>query len=120
MDFVCIIKSKDKIIIGGKNATDIIYLLGYSLDLANKKTAFFVVGIILIVSSIVHTITLIFSKEKPVELKEKVNLKENIKSLFTNKEFLKVILIFCVWYLVNYGVFYLALGWNGRYINIAY
>ena len=93
-----------KEIISLLGGTLFVYLLGYCLDIANKKTAFIVVGIILIIVCILHTLTLIFSKEKPLEFKEKVNLKENIKSLFTNKEFLKVVVILCVWYLINHGV----------------
>ena len=81
-----------------------IYLLGYSLDIANKKVAFIVVGIILSVVSVLHITTLLFSKEKPQLQKEKVDVLGDIKTLFTNKEFIKVVIIFAVWYLVNYGV----------------
>ncbi len=81
-----------------------VYLLGYSLDIANQKIAFTVVGCLLMLVTALHTITLIFSKEKPVESVQKVNFKETVLKLLKNKGFIRVVIIFSVWYTINHGV----------------
>lgn len=81
-----------------------IYLIGLVLDITNKKTAFLIMGVILFVIMVLHTVTLVFSKEKPAENVSKLNVAETLKKLFKNKAFIKVVIVFCVWAFINNGV----------------
>lgn len=94
--------------------------LAASFDLfeaSGNETAAFVFGaIILAVITLSHTVTLIFTKEKEPEdfsAEKSVPFLESIKSLFKNKDMLKIIFTFSLWYAANYAV----LSFSGTYRN---
>ena len=65
--------------------------------------AFIVCGVSIFVLMLLHSLTLIFSKEKPVEESEKVSVKLLLKELITGKNLFKVILLSVLWNVVNYA-----------------
>ncbi|MDY6023636.1 MAG: MFS transporter [Candidatus Borkfalkiaceae bacterium] len=65
--------------------------------------AFIVCGVSIFVLMLLHSLTLIFSKEKPVEESEKVSVKLLLKELITDKNLFKVILLSVLWNVVNYA-----------------
>lgn len=67
----------------------------------NLKGAFLIGMITVGVLMILHSLTLVFSKEKSVERVEK-HTKENLKKLFANKPLLCVIGVSVMWYAANY------------------
>lgn len=69
----------------------------------NLNGAFIVCGISVFVLMLLHSATLIFSKEKPVEEKEKIPTKQLLKELIKDKNLFKVILISVLWNVVNYS-----------------
>ena len=81
-----------------------VYLLGWTLDITNQKTAFIVTGVILVIVAIIETITIVLIKEKPYEENEKTNLIDIIKKLLKNKSFIKVVVVFALWAIVGLGV----------------
>lgn len=82
------------------------YGLGAVMDYFEEKgdirTAFAVCGIGLFVLCILHSMTLILSREKPVEVKP-TPLKESIKELIRNRTLLKIILVPVLWNIANYA-----------------
>ena len=65
-------------------------------------TGAFLIGMITVgVLMVLHSLTLVFSKEKPVERTQK-NKKENLKKLIANKPLLCVIGVSVIWYIANY------------------
>ncbi len=73
------------------------YALGYIMDAYATKTAFIACGILIFVLMALHTMTLVFAKEKEEEKVEKVNVKKSIKELLSNKSIVKVIGLFVIW-----------------------
>ena len=65
--------------------------------------AFIVCGVSIFVLMLLHSLTLIFSKEKPMEESEKVSVKLLLKELITDKNLFKVILLSVLWNVVNYA-----------------
>lgn len=65
--------------------------------------AFIVCGVSIFVLMLLHSLTLIFPKEKPVEESEKVSVKLLLKELITDKNLFKVILLSVLWNVVNYA-----------------
>ena len=63
----------------------------------NFKGSFIVCGITVFTLMILHSVSLIFSKEKPVESKAKTSINQTIASLFKDKNLFKVILISVLW-----------------------
>ncbi len=86
------------------------FLLGSVLDMFSNgeeigKTAFIVIGCVIFGLMILHTITLVFSKEKP-DFSPKVSTKENLKSLIKNKPFWKVVVVQAAWSFANGATLY--------------
>ncbi len=83
------------------------YFMGVLMDhfeaLGDMRGAFIVGGITLIVLMILHSLTLIFAKEKPVEKKEKVSVGKEFKVLLKDKALFKVVLISVFWNIANYA-----------------
>ncbi len=82
------------------------YGLGAVMDYFEAKgdlrTAFTVCGIGLVVLMVLHSLTLIFSKEKTLEVKP-VPVRENLRSLIRNKTLFKIILVSVLWNIANYA-----------------
>ncbi len=86
------------------------YALGALMDHLASKVAFIVGGVILFALLGLHTLTLVFAKEKPAE-KIQVNVKKSIKELIKNKTLLKIIIVFVIWNIANYA----TISFSGAY-----
>lgn len=69
----------------------------------NLSGAFIMCGVTVFSLMVLHSATLIFSKEKPVEEKEKISTKTLIGELIKDKNLFKVILISVLWNVVMYA-----------------
>lgn len=69
----------------------------------NLNGAFIFCGLGVFGLAILHSLTLIFSKEKPIEESVKTTNNQSIKGLLTDKPLLKVILVSALWYVANYS-----------------
>ncbi len=82
------------------------YALGAVVDYFNNRgeieTAFIICGIGLFALMMLHSLTLIFSKEK-VEEQPKASVKENVKGLLKNKTLFKLIMVSVLWNIANYA-----------------
>ncbi len=90
------------------------YGLGAVMDYfegkGDMRTAFIVCGIGLFVLMLLHTATLLLSKEKEVEFK-KVSVKDNLKNLMQNKALFKIIGVSVFWFVANYA----TISFTGTY-----
>ncbi len=91
------------------------YALGVVMDHFEEKgdirAAFVIWGIGLVFLMVLHSITLLLSKEKPVEVKKESNVKGNLKELFRNKTLFKIILVSVLWNIANYA----TISFTGTY-----
>lgn len=71
--------------------------------IGNLNGAFAVCGFSIFALTLLHSATLIFSKEKPAEEKEKISNKQLLGALIKDKNLFKVILISVLWNVVNYA-----------------
>jgi MFS family permease len=71
--------------------------------IGNLNAAFIVCGISVFALMIFHSLTLIYSKEKPAEVKEIVPTKQLVTELIRDKNLLKVIFISVLWNIVYYA-----------------
>ncbi len=82
------------------------YGLGTVIDYFEAKgdmrTAFVLCGIGLFVLMALHSLTLIFSREKK-EVLPKVSVKENVKGLIKNKSLFKIIMVSVLWNVAHYA-----------------
>ena len=82
------------------------YFMGSMIDhfeeQGDMQTAFIVGGLTGFVLCCLHTATLLFSKEKPVENTEKVSVWKEIKELLKDKTLFKVVLISVLWNIAHY------------------
>lgn len=67
----------------------------------NLRGAFLIGMITVGVLMVLHSLTLLFSKEKPIETGHK-NTRDNLKKLIANKPLLGVIGVSVLWYVANY------------------
>lgn len=83
------------------------FSMGYVIDnlesAGNINGAFVVCGVSIFILMLLHSATLIFSKEKPVEANEACSVKQLLKELLTDKNLFKVILVSVLWSVVNYA-----------------
>ncbi len=90
------------------------YGLGFVMDYfegrGDMQTAFIVCGVGLLVLMVLHSCTLIFSKEKREE-KTPVSVTQNLKSLMKNKTLFKIIAVSIFWNVANYA----TLSFTGTY-----
>ncbi|MBR2989247.1 MAG: MFS transporter [Clostridia bacterium] len=91
----------------------------------NVSGAFITCGISIFSLMLLHTLTLVLSKEKTVEKTEKVSTKKQLKELLHNKNLFKVILIVVLWNVVNhastpfYGTYQIKeLGFSMTFVSI--
>ena len=71
--------------------------------IGNQKGAFIFLAITVLGLCVLHTLTLVFSKEKTASEKAVKTEKVRIKDLLSNKELLKVLVIPVLWYMINYS-----------------
>ncbi len=71
----------------------------------NLNGAFAVCGVTIATLTVLHTLTLIFAKEKPSDAKDssKGGAKEQILGIFKNKNFWKVLPVLIFWSIANYA-----------------
>ncbi|MBQ4509416.1 MAG: MFS transporter [Clostridia bacterium] len=86
------------------------YGLGAIMDHLASKTMFIVGGVILFVLLGLHTLTLVFTKEKKTE-NVQVNVKKSIGELVKNKTLFKIIIVFVIWNVANYA----TISFSGAY-----
>lgn len=83
------------------------FLMGSIIDrmesAGNINGAFIVCGCSIFILMLLHSFTLIFSKEKPAEDKEKISSLQLLKELTGDKNLFKVILVSALWSVVNYS-----------------
>jgi predicted MFS family arabinose efflux permease len=92
-------------LIGGMTFTFIIGLVIDNFEEAgNLNGAFIFCGIAIFVLTLLHTSTLLFSKEKPVIDNKKTPLSQSVKGIFKNKNLWKIIVIMCLWEISLYGI----------------
>ncbi len=82
------------------------YGLGAAMDYfksrGDMQTAFIVCGVGLFVLMVLHSLTLIFSKEKRVE-RPNISVREELSDLMKNKTLFKLILVSVFWNVANYA-----------------
>lgn len=71
--------------------------------IGNLNSAFIVCGISVFVLMLLHSATLLFAKEKPVEDSENISTKQLLSELVKDKNLLKVILVSVLWNIVSYS-----------------
>ncbi len=90
------------------------YLLGFVMDYytakGNTEKAFIACGIGIFVLMILHSLTLILSKEKEINA-EPVAIKDNLKEILKNKTLFKIIAISVLWNVANYA----TISFTGTY-----
>ena len=90
-------------LIGGMIFT---FIVGQIMDACeaagNIKAAFVFCGVGIFVLMLLHTATLIFSKEKPVEEKEKTPTKQMLSGLIRDKNLWKVVMVSVLWNVSHY------------------
>ena len=90
------------------------FALGSVMDSFSNKgkitTGFVLCGCLLLLLTGLHTLTLVFAKEKETGKTEKFNVKE-IFSLFKNKTILKVVGVFILWNIASY----ITISYMGAY-----
>ena len=92
------------------------YALGYVIDFFNARgeqsAAFTLCGIGLFVLMILHSVTLLLSKEKPVEtVSSDIKAIDMLKSTFKDKTLLKIMLVSVLWSVANYS----TISFTGTY-----
>lgn len=100
-------------------------VIDYFEDMNNITGSFIVLGISVFILMILHSLTLIFSKEQEVENNEKASTKETLLKLIKDKKLFKIILIPILWNIVNYvaipfyGSYQIKeLGFTMKYVSI--
>lgn len=86
-------------------------LIDYYIGNGNLSTAFTVCGIGLFVLMMLHSLTLLLSKEKPPSDAEKTPIGRSVKALLKNKTLFKIILVSVLWSVANYA----TLSFSGSY-----
>ena len=76
-------------------------VIDYFSERGEMRTAFIVGCVTMFCLTVLHTLTLIFSKEKPVPKKNE-KLGETLRLLLKNKMLFRVIGVSVLWYIVNY------------------
>lgn len=94
-------------------------------DVGDINSAFLFCGIGIFVLAVLHTATLLLSKEKPHDIKENVPTKQLFAELFKDKNLWKLIIYFSLWGFVHYATipFYgtyqiKELGFKMTYVSV--
>ena len=93
--------------------------------IGDKLSAFIFCGIGIFVLMILHTLTLLFSKEKVDENKETIPIKQLLKELVRDKKLFKVVFISVLWSMANcattpfYGTYQIKeLGFSMTFVSL--
>ena len=70
-------------------------------EIGQIRTAFIISAIVMLGLTVIHTLTMIFTTEKPKE--EIVSRKIDFKGIFGDKSILKISIVFMLWYIANYS-----------------
>ena len=93
------------------------YALGMFLDyyegIGDNEQGFIICGIGLLILMVLHSLTLIFSLEKPVEKTNKISFKEQFSAIFKNKKIFKIVVVSVLWNVANYA----TVSFSGTYQN---
>lgn len=93
------------------------YGLGFVFDYfesANQnEQGFIFCGIGLFILMVLHSLTLIFSVEKPAKKEEKVGFKKQFGTICKNKSIFKIVLVATLWNVANYA----TVSFTGTYQN---
>lgn len=79
------------------------WVMDYFIDSGNKRIGFFVGGIVIFIIMVSHTLTMIFTVEKPEDHPVR-DIKGALKDLLKNKNMLKVTAVFVLYYMATYAV----------------
>ena len=66
------------------------------------RTAFILSAVVLLVLTVLHTASMVFTVEKPLPVAEKKNTLQNVKILLKNKKILRVAAVFVLYYISTY------------------
>ena len=113
-------------LIGGMLFSFVSGLVIDSFDAAgNTEASFIYCGVTIFILMLLHTATLLFSREKPVQALENHSVKDNIRELIRDKGLFKVILISVLWNVANYsttpfhGTYQIKeLGFSMTYVSV--
>lgn len=83
------------------------YIMGAVTDsfaqAGNIRTAFIISAAVIFTLMLFHTISMILTVEKEISGVDKKSIKENIKYLLSNKDILKVAVLYIIYYIGNYA-----------------
>ena len=83
------------------------FLVGQVIDhyeaVGNLTNAFILCGVGIFVLTLLHSLTLVFSREKPCEAQERGNTKQLLSGLVKDKGLFKVILVSVLWNMAHYA-----------------
>ncbi len=83
------------------------FLMGGIIDhfeaIGEIRTSFILCGITLFALTVLHSCTLLFSREKPQEETKPVRTRELLRDLLHDKKLLKVILVSVLWHIATYA-----------------
>ena len=75
----------------------------YFVDKGEIRIAFIITAAVMLVISVLHTLTMLFTPEKTNEIKEKKNIGKIIKSVVGNKKLIMVTVVFILYNVVTYS-----------------
>jgi Na+/melibiose symporter-like transporter len=78
-------------------------LISHFEEIGRLNTAFLAEAVSIFVLTLLHSLTLILSKEKPAEACGRADIRESLKALFKNKTVFKVLLVAVFWNIANYA-----------------
>jgi len=76
-------------------------VIDYYKDKGDTRTAFIICGIVVFVLMLMHTATMLLTKEKPIE--HVLEGKNEILSVLKDKNLIKVCIVFLIWYIAMYS-----------------
>ena len=72
-------------------------------EMGKIRIAFGISAAVMFVITVLHTLSLVFTVEKPIEATEKKSIIKNATDVFKNKNILKVTAVFVFYYIANYA-----------------
>ncbi|MBQ9744318.1 MAG: MFS transporter [Clostridia bacterium] len=76
-------------------------VIDYYKEIGDMRTAFIICAAVVFVLMIMHTLTMILTKEKPIE--HVMEGKHEILSVLKDKNLIKVCVVFLIWYIATYS-----------------
>lgn len=91
----------------------------------NIRTALILSGAVIFVLTVLHTLTMVFTVEKPILLLPKASLKHTVFETVKNKNIYRVTVVFVIYYIANYaslpfyGTYQIhELGFSLKYVSV--